>query len=348
MLIVSGPVGESEHHRAGHPERPARIGAVMAGIDDLHLGTDLRIVHGSPVDRRQLTRVHAASYLDELAAFCQAGGGDLDPDTYAISDSWFAARSAAGAGLAAIEELQRHNDGTAFVAARPPGHHALRDRAMGFCLLNNIAVAAAALIEDGERVLIVDWDVHHGNGTQEIFWDDPSVLYVSTHQSPLFPGSGWAREIGGPHALGQTVNVPLPPGATGDVVQRAIDEVALPAIDTFAPTWVLVSAGFDAHRVDPMADLALSSGDFAELARTVAGFAPRPGRLVLFLEGGYDLAALRTSVTATLGALLDASYEAEAPTSGGRGGEMVNQAKAERADAVRRAEQEAPPESLLG
>src|ERR1017187_10782260 len=348
MLIVSGPVGESEHHRAGHPERPARIGAVMAGIDALHLGTDLRIVHGSPVDRRQLTRVHTASYLDELAAFCQAGGGDLDPDTYATSDSWFAARSAAGAGLAAIEELRRLNDGTAFVVARPPGHHALRDRAMGFCLLNNVAVAAAALIEDGERVLIVDWDVHHGNGTQEIFWDEPSVLYVSTHQSPLFPGSGGAREIGVPHALGQTVNVPLSPGATGDVVRRAIDEVALPAIDTFAPPWVLVSAGFDAHRVDPMANLALSSGDFADLARTVAGFAPRPGRLVLFLEGGYDLAALRTSVTATLGALLDASYEAEAPTSGGRGGEMVNQAKAERADAVRRAEQQAPPESLLG
>ncbi len=347
MLIVSGPVGGSEHHRAGHPEGPTRIRAVMAGIDDLHLGTDLQTVHGSPAERQQLTRVHSASYLDELTAFCEAGGGDIDPDTYATEDSWLAARSAAGAGLAAIDALRQHNDGVAFVAARPPGHHALRDRAMGFCLLNNIAVAAAALVSEGERVLIVDWDVHHGNGTQEIFWDDPNVLYVSTHQWPLFPGSGKAREIGGPHSRGHTVNVPLPPGATGDIVRRAIDEVAFPVIDSFAPTWVLVSAGFDAHRADPMADLALSSGDFADLARAVAGFAPRPGRLVMFLEGGYDLVALQASVTATLGALLGTSYEAEDTTSGGIGAEMVSQAKAERADALGRADLVLPPGGLL-
>jgi acetoin utilization deacetylase AcuC-like enzyme len=336
MLIVCEPGDAIEHHRVGHPEQPRRIDAVMAGIDDLHLGSDLQLVHGSPASRDQLTRVHDANYLDGLAAFCHAGGGDLDPDTYATASSWSAALSAAGAGLAAIDALQRCKDGVAFVAARPPGHHALGDRAMGFCLLNNIAVAAAALIDDGERVLIVDWDVHHGNGTQAIFWDDPRVLYVSTHQWPLYPGSGTAREIGGPQARGQTVNVPLPPRATGDVVRIAIEEVALPAIDAFAPTWVLVSAGFDAHRADPMADMALSSGDFADLARIIAGFAPRPGRLMLLLEGGYDLAALRTSVTATLGALLGATDETEAPTSGGPGREMVIRAKAERADAVRR------------
>jgi acetoin utilization deacetylase AcuC-like enzyme len=338
MLIVSSPLDGPEHHRAGHPEQPKRIDAVMAGIDDLHLGTDLQLIHGSPADRAQLMGVHAASYLDELAAFCHAGGGDLDPDTYATKESWSTARSAVGAGLAAIDALRNLNDGVAFVAARPPGHHALRDRAMGFCLLNNIAVAAAALIQDGERVLIVDWDVHHGNGTQEIFWDEPNVLYVSTHQWPLFPGSGRAQEIGGAHALGGTINVPLPAGATGDVVRRAVDEVALPAIDAFDPTWVLVSAGFDAHRADPMAGLALSSGDFADLARTVAGFAPRPGRLVLFLEGGYDLPALRASVTATLSVLLGASYTAEDSTSGGPGTEMVNQAKADRGAALRQSE----------
>jgi acetoin utilization deacetylase AcuC-like enzyme len=348
VLIVSGPIDGSDHHRVGHPERPTRIDAVMVGIDNLHLGSDLQVVRGQPADRAQLTRVHSTSYLDELAAFCQEGGGDLDPDTYATIDSWSAARLAAGAGLAAIDALRHQNDGVGFVAARPPGHHALRDRAMGFCLLNNVAVAAAALVADGERVLIVDWDVHHGNGTQEIFWNDPDVLYVSTHQWPLYPGSGTAREIGGTHAVGQTVNLPLPPGATGDVVRRAIDEVASPVIDSFAPTWVLVSAGFDAHRADPMADLALSSGDFADLARVVAGFAPGPGRIVLFLEGGYDLMALQTSVAATLGALLGASYEAEDPTSGGVGTEMVNQAKAERATAVRRAgDLVVPPGSLL-
>jgi acetoin utilization deacetylase AcuC-like enzyme len=213
---------------------------------------------------------------------------------------------------------------------------------MGFCLLNNVAVAAAALAASGERVLVVDWDVHHGNGTQAIFWDDPSVLYVSTHQYPFYPGTGAAAEVGGSGAPGLTVNVPVPAGATGDVLRRALDEVAAPVIQGFGPTWVLVSAGFDAHRSDPLAELALSSGDFAVLARSVAAYAPAPGRLVLFLEGGYDLAALRSSVRATLGALAGApesgrpgsgvpgSGEPERPTSGGPGSEFVAAAVAER------------------
>ncbi len=211
---------------------------------------------------------------------------------------------------------------------------------MGFCLLNNVAVAAAALTAAGERVLIVDWDVHHGNGTQAIFWDDPGVLYVSTHQSPFYPGTGAADEVGGANAKGLTVNVPLPAGATGDVVRRALDVVAAPVIEAFAPTWVLVSAGFDAHRADPLADLALSGGDFAALARTVSAFAPRPGRLVMLLEGGYDLAGLRTSVAVTLGALTGADPTAptrelgEPPTSGGPGVELVDLAASVRARAL--------------
>ncbi len=212
---------------------------------------------------------------------------------------------------------------------------------MGFCLLNNVAVAAAALAAAGERVLIVDWDVHHGNGTQEIFWDDPSVLYVSIHQSPFYPGTGAADEVGGANARGLTVNVPLPAGATGDVVRRALDVVASPVIDAFGPTWVLVSAGFDAHRGDPLADLALSGGDFAVLARTVSAYAPRPGRLVMILEGGYDLAGLRTSVAATLGALTGADPAGtarepggEPPTSGGPGVEFVDLASKARARAL--------------
>jgi acetoin utilization deacetylase AcuC-like enzyme len=336
-LIVGGPTGEFEHDGGDHPERQSRIAAVMAGIGDLRLGSDLEFVEPLLVDQVQLTRVHDATYLAEVAAFCQAGGGDLDPDTYATSDSWAAARRAVGAGLAAIESLQKRNDGVAFVVARPPGHHALRDRAMGFCLLNNIAVSAAALAATGERILIVDWDVHHGNGTQAIFWNDPNILYVSTHQSPLFPGTGAAQDTGGPGALGRTVNIPLPAGATGDVVRRAIDEVALPVIDDFQPTWVLVSAGFDAHRADPMAELALSSGDFADLARTVAGFAPRAGRLALFLEGGYDLAALQLSVATTVGALMGGFYQPEEATYGGPGNEMVLQARVDREDALQRA-----------
>jgi acetoin utilization deacetylase AcuC-like enzyme len=270
VLIVGGPVGAFEHDGGGHPERPARLTAAMAGVQDLRLGDELVTVPASPAALERLTRVHAAGYLDELAGLCAAGGGELDPDTYVRPDSWDAARMAAGAGLAAVAELQRREDGVAFVAARPPGHHADSDRGMGFCLVNNIAVAAAALVDSGERVLIVDWDVHHGNGTQEIFWNEPRVLYVSTHQSPLYPGTGAVQEIGGPLARGKTLNIPLPPGATGDVVRRAIEEVATPVVEGFSPTWVLVSAGFDAHRSDPLADLALSSSS----SRGVTTFLP--------------------------------------------------------------------------
>lgn len=334
MLIVGGPVDDSGHQESGHPERPDRITAVMAGIADLRLGDDVKVAPTYAASRTELARVHDGTYLDELAAFCYSGGGDIDEDTYATYDSWSIARHAAGSGLAAIDELRRYDDGVAFIATRPPGHHALRDRAMGFCLLNNIAVAAAKLTDEGERVLIVDWDVHHGNGTQAIFWDDPNVLYVSTHQWPLFPGSGAAGEVGGWPALGQTVNLPVPPGATGDVVRRSLEQIAAPVIDQFEPTWVLVSAGFDAHRADPMAELALTSGDFAEIALTVADFAPRPGRLALFLEGGYNLEALRTSVATTLGAILGGVYQPEAPTFGGPGADMIHDNEARRTSAI--------------
>lgn len=314
----------------------------MAGVEDLHLDDDLDFVEGE-ASLDQLSLVHSPTYLRDLSAFCEAGGGDLDPDTYATASSFEAARRAVGAGLAAIEALQRRGDGVAFVAARPPGHHATRDRPMGFCLLNSIAVAAATLVARQERVLVVDVDVHHGNGTQEIFWNDPSVLYVSTHQWPLFPGSGAAREIGGPGAPGLTVNVPLPPGAAGEALRRGIDELAAAAIDLFDPTWVLVSAGFDAHRDDPLADLVLSSGDYAELAKTVRTFTPQPGRVALFLEGGYDLPAVRESVAAMLGELLDVPYQAEKPSSDQASAAMVDRAKAEREAAIRGAAESETP-----
>jgi acetoin utilization deacetylase AcuC-like enzyme len=319
-LVLAGPSGQSEHDTGPrHPERPARLTAVMDGVRAL--GPDQEIVapafDEAPLEA--LERVHDRDYLARLAAFSAAGGGDLDPDTAASADSWSAARRAAGAGLAALETLEERGDGIAFVPVRPPGHHATAGRAMGFCLVNNVAVAAAARTAMGERVLIVDWDVHHGNGTQDIFWDDPGVLYVSTHQHPLYPGTGRPDEVGGASASGLTVNLPLPPGATGDVVRTALDEWARSTIEEFEPDWVLVSCGFDAHRDDPLSDLQLSSGDFVELARVVREFAPRPGRLALFLEGGYDLGALASSVEATLGALLGRRGERAAPTSGGPG-----------------------------
>ncbi len=335
MLIVAGPAGACAHDGGRlHPEQQGRIFSVMDGVRNLDFDDEIEFVTTPKAELEDLARVHSAKYLADLEAFCNQGGGDLDPDTYARSDSFSAARRAAGAGLEAIAALERQGAGVAFIPVRPPGHHAERDRAMGFCLLNSVAVSAASLTAKGHRVLIIDWDVHHGNGTQSIFWDDPNVLYVSTHQWPLFPGTGRAEEVGGPDALGLTVNIPLPPAATGDVVRSALDEVAQPVIDRFAPDWVLVSCGFDAHRADPLGELALSTGDFAQLARLVRTYAPRPGRLALFLEGGYNAAALRCSTAATLGALLEWPTDAEATTSNGPGLEAVRAAKRARDQAV--------------
>lgn len=311
VLIVNEYFDDVNHHETAHPERPGRSEAVRAAIRDLHLDEHLVTVPARAASRAELLLVHDGRYLDELGAFCYEGGGDLDPDTYATYDSWSIAQHAAGAGLAVIEELRRRDEGVGFIAARPPGHHALADRAMGFCLLNNIAVAAASLVHAGERVLILDWDVHHGNGTQQIFWNEPDVLYVSTHQSPLFPGTGASVEVGGGSAIDRTINLPLPVGASGDLLQRALDQIASPVIDEFAPTWVLVSAGYDAHRADPLAQLELVNTDFARLARWAASCAPRPGRLALFLEGGYELEALRSSTHASLAAVLGVPFTPE-------------------------------------
>lgn len=276
----------------------------------------------------ELLRVHPVDHLERLAALSAAGGGRIDPDTVASRYSWDAAVHAAGAGLAAIEALRAGARHSAFLAVRPPGHHATPARSMGFCLINNVAVSAAALTAVGERVLIVDWDAHHGNGTQEIFYDDPDVLYVSLHEWPLYPGTGAIDEVGGPGALGTNLNVPLPAGATGDVYLDAFDRLIAPVAAGFGPDWVLVSAGFDSHRADPLAGLGLSSGDYVDLVGRVLDLAPGPDRTILFLEGGYDLRALRDSVLATTTALAGDPVRPEPATTGGPGDRAVDRARA--------------------
>jgi acetoin utilization deacetylase AcuC-like enzyme len=246
----------------------------------------------------------------------------LDADTAVSPASWEAALLAAGAGIQAADALVRGEGTAAFCAVRPPGHHAVADRAMGFCLVNNVAVTAATLRERGHRVLIVDWDAHHGNGTQDAFWADPDVLYVSMHEWPLYPGTGRLHDVGTGAGAGATVNFPLPGGATGDVYLDAIDEVVAPVAERFAPDWLLISAGFDAHRADPLTGLGLSAGDYADLTARLVGLVPA-NRTIVFLEGGYDLDALRTSVAATVSTLLGAPIRPEAASSGGPGAVAV-------------------------
>ncbi|MHB1889695.1 MAG: histone deacetylase family protein [Acidimicrobiales bacterium] len=355
MLVVAGDP-DLDRHLTGpeHPERPERVEAALGGIADCGLVESAVVLAPRRASTEELVSVHSRGYVERLRGICESGGGMLDADTVLSPGSYDTALLAAGAGLAAADAIERGEGEVAFVAARPPGHHARPEAGMGFCLFNNVAIAARSLADRGERVLIIDWDVHHGNGTQEIFWDDSRVLYASLHQWPLYPGTGRLDETGGPAAPGTTLNIPLPPGVTGDVILRALDEVVAPAVESFAPSWVLVSAGFDGHRDDPLAGWRLTAGDYADISRRVTGFAPRPfaggiagrqepasrgdrasrasraSRVVMFLEGGYNLRALRLSVGATLCAATGGSYRPEPASSGGPGTPAVEAARKNR------------------
>jgi acetoin utilization deacetylase AcuC-like enzyme len=285
----------------GHPERPDRLRAVLEGVADVGLGSDLVVFSPTPADDAALLRVHSPEHLARVATAASMSLR-LDPDTPTSTRSEEAARFAAGAGLDAIDRLRAGEADSAFLAVRPPGHHARPEGPMGFCLFNNIAVSAARLVAEGERVLIVDWDAHHGNGTQEAFYASSDVLFISMHQFPYYPGTGAWTEAGVGAGLNTTLNLPFPAGTGGDAYRRAFDDVVVPAAELFSPTWVLVSCGFDAHRDDPLTDLGLSAGDFGDLTERTLELGA-PGRRLLFLEGGYDYDALRNSSAATVSAL---------------------------------------------
>ncbi len=334
LLVVEDDTFAGHDPGPGHPERVARLAAVAEGIRAAGIDDALTVLEPRDATTAELARVHDAALLERVEGLAARGGGGIDADTVTSAGSWEAAIRAAGAGLAAVDALEAGAGRAAFLGVRPPGHHATGRSPMGFCLLNNVAVTAAALADRGQRVAIVDYDAHHGNGTQDIFWNDPRVLYISLHEWPLYPGSGRLDETGAGEAVGTTCNFPLPAGATGDVYLHALDTVIAPLAERFAPDWVLISAGFDAHRADPLTGLALSAGDYGLLASRVAALAP-PGRTVVFLEGGYDLDAIRDCVAVTLPALLGVPGRAdEHPTSGGPGRDVVAAATARWAPAA--------------
>ncbi|GLQ47230.1 acetoin utilization protein [Dyella lipolytica] len=289
----------------GHAESPARLRAVLQALDQDRFAV-LDRIEAPRATREQLLRVHTAAHVDRiLSTLPDSGTVRLDEDTLMSPASAEAGLRAAGALVAAVDAVMQGAATRAFCAVRPPGHHATPDTAMGFCLFNNIAVAAAhALTSHGlKRVAIADFDVHHGNGTQDIFQREPRVLFISSHQSPLYPGTGSAGE----HGAGNIVNAPLSPGDGSYEFRELWDGALLPRLHAFKPQLVLVSAGFDAHRNDPLADIRLQTEDYAwiterlvDVARMHAG-----GRLVSTLEGGYDLAALAASVSAHVAALID-------------------------------------------
>ena len=331
VLFATHPAFAEHVTSPSHPERPARLEAVVRATQHPALVDAVQPLVVRPASDVDLQRVHPVEHLAALRGISEAGGGWIDGDTQMSSGSWHAAQLGAGAGLSAVEALQGGEGDGAFCAVRPPGHHATREQAMGFCLLSNVAVVAAALAEQGERVVIVDIDAHHGNGTQDVFYGDGRVLYVSLHQWPLYPGTGSLTETGSGAGSGTTLNVPLPPGTTATAYLQAIDEVIFPVASRFAPTWLVLSAGFDAHRADPITDLGLSAADYAAIVRRLLPLAPR-GRRIAMLEGGYDLTALQRCTEATLAALagvdladpLVVAGGDEAPTSGDVGRAAVD------------------------
>ena len=308
---------------AGHPEHPERLAAVQAALDAR--SEPMEHLSPRPATADEVARVHSREHLEGIREAVRNAPSQLDPDTYVSSQSLDVALLAAGGSIDLARHVARGEAHSGLAAVRPPGHHAEAGRAMGFCLFNNVAIAARALQHDEglERILIFDWDVHHGNGTQHCFEDDPTVFYASTHQFPYYPGTGDAREAGIGRGAGATLNIPMPAGCGDAEYIGALQRLLVPAAQAFRPEMILVSCGFDAHRDDPLAAMEVSGDGFRALARLVRALAEDlcEGRVIFVLEGGYAASGLREGTEAVLDALLEAPpapLPASDPRPGGR------------------------------
>ena len=286
-----------------HPERPERIQVLLDLANELDKRR-FQILPPRAATKSDIESCHGAEYVALVESTSRVNRYALDGDTITCRDSFGVGLLAVGGLLRLLDSIASREAENGFALVRPPGHHAQRDQAMGFCLFNTIAIGAQHLKRTygAKRILIMDWDVHHGNGTQDAFYDDPSVLFISTHQYPYYPGTGAVEETGINDGEGYTINIPLPAGCADSEYLRAFHDIVVPAAKKFAPEWILVSAGFDSHRRDPLGGMGVTEDGFSAMAQQLLQLATQcaDGKIALLLEGGYDLAALRSSVAAVL------------------------------------------------
>jgi acetoin utilization deacetylase AcuC-like enzyme len=296
------------HDTGSHPENAERLAAIVAALRSAPFANELAWPEFEPAGIEEIKTIHDEAYIARVHDQCIAGGGRLDPDTVVSPDSWDAATLAAGAVLAAVDAVMGKTYRTAFCAVRPPGHHAEADKAMGFCLFNNIAIGARRAVarHKAQRVAIIDFDVHHGNGTQHAFYEDPSVYYISTHLAGHYPGTGWENETGSGAGIGTTMNIPLQAGCGDAEYMEKLEGEIIPTLEKYRPELILLSAGFDAHMADPLGGMALSTQGYHRITQAIAGLADSVcgGRIVSALEGGYDPAALAQSAAAHVAGLM--------------------------------------------
>lgn len=311
-MVFFYPEGHETHAEYGHPERPERVEAIREALEDMGLWGLYPHIDPLPVSKDILESIHEPAYLRRLE-IASRKGQRLDMDTYTTTATWNLANQAAGGAIAVARSVWHRESKRGFALTRPPGHHATSNRGMGFCLLNNVAITAENLLqrEGAIRLAIVDLDLHHGNGTQDIFWTREDVLYISTHQYPHYPGSGRMSEIGSGRGKGTTVNFPMPPMSGDRAYKTVMNEAIIPIVNQFKPEMILVSYGFDTHWMDPLGNVLLSAEGYRDLISSLTTWADIhcQGRIALFLEGGYNLDAARACTQGVISALLNIAWE---------------------------------------